>query len=334
MNKLQDVVIVRTISIIGVVAFHAYGMMCASAHFPATQQVYNDIYFRINQCGFINIAMPLFVFISGYLFSFLLLKGKYVSYMELLKNKSTRLIIPYLFFTVIMMLTTNNFSWRPLYAGGYWHLWYIPMLLWCFVICYPIHKIARDNLLIKFLFLSLFLCLYFIPPSEFPLFGIKNLNPNICWFYLGYMFFPYREKIIQIIAKYYLALPLLIIYVMSNVLYVNKYGDYSLSSIISSFSGLVLLWFIINKVIAVKSKIADITIIKEIDKTSFGIYIFHNWFQMYMISRTAQNILPLEQWAADHVVLFPLLFFISSFILSYIATKITLKTHIGRFLIG
>lgn len=61
-NKLLDIAFIRAIAIIMVVAFHAYGMMYAAAHFPALKDTYYQMYFTLNQCVFINIAMPMFVF--------------------------------------------------------------------------------------------------------------------------------------------------------------------------------------------------------------------------------------------------------------------------------
>lgn len=48
-----------------------------------------------------------------------------------------------------------------------------------------------------------------------------------------------------------------------------------------------------------------------LSKYSFGIYIFHNWVGPYMISSTAKRIFPLEDLAANHVVLFPLMLTLS-----------------------
>lgn len=48
-----------------------------------------------------------------------------------------------------------------------------------------------------------------------------------------------------------------------------------------------------------------------LSKYSFGIYIFHNWVGPYMISSTAKRIFPLEDLAANHVVLFPFMLTLS-----------------------
>ena len=51
--------------------------MYVPAHFPETVQMYHDTYFWINQCVGINVAMPMFTLIAGFLFSYLYDKGKY-----------------------------------------------------------------------------------------------------------------------------------------------------------------------------------------------------------------------------------------------------------------
>ena len=53
--------------------------------------------------GLINYAMPLFIFISGYLFPFLWRKGKYQDFWNLVKNKAKRILLPYF---------TKNKSWK------------------------------------------------------------------------------------------------------------------------------------------------------------------------------------------------------------------------------
>lgn len=41
-GRLNDVVIIRSIAIIMVVAFHAYYMMMVDGHFPESAQMYNN----------------------------------------------------------------------------------------------------------------------------------------------------------------------------------------------------------------------------------------------------------------------------------------------------
>lgn len=71
-----------------------------------------------------------------------------------------------------------------------------------------------------------------------------------------------------------------------------------------------------------------------LNRHCYGIYVFHNWLQPFMISSTATALLGLDILAIDHPILFPLLFFVGSFMLSLGITWVLLKTKTGRFLIG
>lgn len=66
--KLTYISILRSLSILVVVFFHVYQYMYVPAHFPETVQMYHDAYFWINQCVGINVAMPMFTLIAGFLF--------------------------------------------------------------------------------------------------------------------------------------------------------------------------------------------------------------------------------------------------------------------------
>ena len=61
-KRLDDISILRVLCILVVVFFHCYGMMYAESHFPETASVYEHLYFIPNQCVFVNVALPLFVF--------------------------------------------------------------------------------------------------------------------------------------------------------------------------------------------------------------------------------------------------------------------------------
>ena len=71
-----------------------------------------------------------------------------------------------------------------------------------------------------------------------------------------------------------------------------------------------------------------------LSKYSFGIYIFHNWVGPYMISSTAKRIFLLEDLAANHVVLFPLMLTLSVICISWCLSWALMQTKVGRILIG
>ena len=131
--KLTYISILHSLSILVVVFFHVYQYMYVPAHFPETVQMYHDAYFWFNQCVGINIAMPMFTLIAGFLFSYFYDKGKYQEFVPLIKKKAMRLLLPFFVFGILMMATTGV-SFRPweLYTGGFAHLWYLSFLFWCF----------------------------------------------------------------------------------------------------------------------------------------------------------------------------------------------------------
>lgn len=330
-GKLYDVVIIRSFAIIIVVAFHAYGMMYAEAHFPTLKNIYSQLYFVWNQCIFINVAMPMFVFVSGYLFAFLWRKGKYQDFWNLVKNKAKRILLPYFVFGLIMMATTNNFHPFTLLYGGYWHLWFLPMLFWCFIVAFFLNKYFV-SLRAQFVIVCICFVLSLFPKFIPRILGLHNITIWFCWFYLGIIIYNYRERLIVGLAKFRLEYILLIVYLAITIYKPTEYGDIYWYNVIAQICIVIVLWYWVNKIDWHEIKLMQPIV--SISNCSYGIYIFHNWIQMYLISRTAQRLFPLERWAAEHTILFPLCFFLLSLGISYVLTRLLLKTRIGRFLIG
>lgn len=134
----SDIAILRLIAIIIVASFHVYGMTYAN-HLPAeVAGIYKDMYDSVNKNGAINIAMPMFVVISGYLFAMQIVAGKIKGFKYMLMGKAKRILLPFFFFTIIFSMTYSGWSWQPFYQWTYWHLWFLPMLFWLFVISYTV----------------------------------------------------------------------------------------------------------------------------------------------------------------------------------------------------
>lgn len=70
--------------------------------------MFSRLYEHTNESVLICIAMPMFVFVSGWLFSYLLSIGKYSTWWSLLRKKGQRILLPYVVFTVLFMSTTGN----------------------------------------------------------------------------------------------------------------------------------------------------------------------------------------------------------------------------------
>lgn len=251
-NRLIDVVIIRSFAIVLVVAFHAYYMMMVEGHFPKSMDLYRGMYFNIN-CLILQFRMPLFILISGYLFSHLEnAKGKYPTLKALVSNKFKRLIIPLLVFATIFMVTTNDFNWRPYYSWGYQHLWFVSMLFWCFVFTrvqsfIPISKTWYWKLSILVVFF--YFCVN--PPANYPAFGLQYLFGWYFWFYSGYQLYLNRNAIYNFFNKHQIVYSIILAAVFAcccwfkcTVLQNDNIKTWYTE--IGNISIVLLLWFWIN----------------------------------------------------------------------------------------
>lgn len=324
----------RLLAIIVVVAFHAYGMCYAEAHLPQPlPKVYKETYEWFNQYIPINVAIPLFVFVSGYLFGMQLSKGKYHSLWQVARDKFLRLGIPYYFFLPIMMATYSGFKLEPFYTGGYWHLWFLPMLWWMFITVFPLRSVFFYGR--WWMVCCLCICAYiFALLGQFlpHVFGLHHLNELLWCFLLGFVIIRYEEKILNTIKTYYLVFPLAIIYIITIIWFPTEYGYVSVALLIGSTSAILVLWYLFRIIFWNRLRITPYLL--SVSACSLGIYIFHNWMEVYLISSTAQRLFPITEFASQHIILFPLLFTIAAFVVSLILTKLMLKTNIGQMLFG
>lgn len=340
MKKLYDVVVLRSLATVMVVAFHAYGLMYWYDISDITEK-YKDLYYGINQYV-LNFRMPLFVFISGFLFSYLEReKNKYPTLIALFKNKFKRLIIPYFVFTTIYMLTTGmGFSFKILIAGWLAHLWFIPTLFWCFIFtrlsCFLPYSHTRY---FKATLLAINFILLFVNLPKLGIMSIQFFPEWFFWFYFGYVLSPYRNQLYDYLNKRKIWLLIFMAIYSLEFIYATRFveceeerGGYVNFAHVAI---VLLIWYATNWSIKNSKKAWYKSVVfKELNKTSYGIYVLHYWLQTLLLSSSIKELLQLKTFATDHVLLFPFLFFLTTLAFSYISTKVLLKTKVGRFLIG
>ena len=131
--KLKNIVVLRSFAIITVVLYHCYcPWLYAWNWFECPLRGLYSYLFETVMVG----RMPLFVCVSGYLFSHLLLdRGKYQSFSGFIKNKIKRLLIPCFTFTGLMCVCLHENYITAIWQGGY-HLWFLKMLFLCFITCW------------------------------------------------------------------------------------------------------------------------------------------------------------------------------------------------------
>lgn len=322
-EKLQEVTFLRVLAVLMLVAWHSY---CTYICWGLADSPLNIFYTRLFRFLTPDAYMPVFTFISGYLFYYLMVeKRKYVDFKEFLKNKINRLLIPYIVlgFT-INMTQIGRQNPLELLVGTPNHLWYCLMLFYCFIACWLIEMklTSRYNIIA--------MCLSFLFVLVV---GARNIirTPLGLWmpiyyygyFYMGFLVFKHKEKIMIVVKKYWYLL--LAIYIISII--------WSFNSHFLLFTTLTftLMLYVIGTM--VKNSRGGVKLLeshwsKEIEKCSFGIYVFHQWI-IWNVTRYPD----MSCFMSEHYILFPFLLYISVFILSYIMTKLSIQTKIGRYLL-
>ena len=151
-NNLSNCGFVKTVLMLFVILGHA----CAfwSGHWftenPAIQSLgLNILYAWIN-----SFHIYAFTMVSGYVFTFKFTRGEYCEYLPFLLNKTKRLIVPYVFVTILWVapISAFFFNWnlgfvvkKYLFAIDPSQLWFLWMLFGVFVITWPMRKVPIDK---------------------------------------------------------------------------------------------------------------------------------------------------------------------------------------------
>lgn len=342
---LSEVAIIRPILIVLLVFYHAFAIY-SGAWAPIKGYPEVPAYWWLDKLSY-AFMLEMFVFISGYVFGFQVrtkgnekLKAK-----NLLWGKFKRLMIPCMVFSLLYILLFGNIAQpvqKTLYGllNGVGHMWFLPMLFWCFVGVWVIEKL---RLKAKWIIPVLFLCSIcsFLP---LPL-RMGTAMYYMLFFYLGYIiekedisldrFYTLKHCIILIIAFCILfpTLTLLREKICSlngvdNQL-VTKIAIVSLSSlmkIIYSSVGLAML----NIIIGYKEKNRKMPLpqwIIKIGNLCFGVYLLQQF-----ILRGLYNYTNLPQILGCYWL--PWVGFVVALAGSIIITELLIKTKIGKFLIG
>lgn len=189
--------------------------------------------------------------------------------------------------------------------------------------------------------LAIFLCFDIVHEIPVPFLAISNFVCSYFWFYFGYQLYLSRDRIYHIINshKYLFSTGLLLIFIActwAKCIYIEDNGIRTWYTELANVAIVMLFWYWVNLlIISAKSNGGGyLQKFNYLNRHAYGIYVFHNWIQPFMISSTAIGLFGLDVLAMKYPILFPLLFFISSFIISFGLTWILLKTRFGRFLIG
>jgi peptidoglycan/LPS O-acetylase OafA/YrhL len=205
------------------------------------------------------------------------------------------------------------------------------MLFYCFLVIYPLHKFKNLYVQLAILLLALIFRISPLSANDLP-FGLIYLKRFFFWFYLGYFVLYNQDKL----KGLYHTLSITLLFASWIVFCILTYYEYmDIRFLNISYVFFVLFFHVLIYKLFHIQKIQVPSWIKKIDQYSYGIYIFHLFF-IYLIIEHRINPLydQTMQYAAQYPVLFPLLLFGYSFLLSLCVAKLLLKTKVGKYLIG
>ena len=245
--------------------------------------------------------MPLFMFLSGLLFQYLIDMGKYKKSTIFLTKKINRLLIPFLIFSPLMIyfFPVGNDSFSEilkLFLNGAHHLWFILTLLYAYLFFYFfrsfLDKLPFVVLLPIFIILSILG--RYLSIKYGGLFGLSNDLIYFLYFYLGILLWKnYKSNLLKF--NHWILLGLYLSVRIIHMLYF-RFDEYVwINAILSTFEGIIGSLWAWRFAFVYGEKIMHTLNrpIQFISKNSYGIYLFHLPI-IYTITKIFQNFDPVN----------------------------------------
>ena len=345
----MEVAMMRPILILCIVIGHSFAIFSGAWPNPFEDKTVlgSPIYSSVNPL-FISFQLAGFVFISGYVNSYInyCSRGKNQSLLKLLFKKTKRLLVPaWLFgavYYVLFLYDLDTFTIKSCLLEiflGAGHLWFLPMLFGCILL---VQICESCRIRPRYILIALFLIV--LLPSQFV--AYTQFLHYAFYFYLGQIVWQKRFDI-NLKNKAFLCVNLAV-YVLTFVLYDSQKADmlHCWNSFVShmdwaSFMSIVLvdfikmlmcvsgILFLLGVILWILSKLnlQKNRIVEFSNKVCYGVYIFHQFILWYLVYHTS---------LIYNVGITELPFFLLSvtLVVSVVLAQMSLKTRVGRFLIG
>lgn len=277
--------------------------------------------------------MPLFMFLSGSIYSFCLEKGKYSDSAAFIRSKAKRLLIPYFAFgflyvaPVMCLLNLSSDNYLTYCLNGILlsqnsrHLWYLLALFWIFLFAVLIKPIYQKGKGYEILLILISCVLYTVKEYIPDLFQFKDTFQFQLFFVLGMIFnchYSMFERIFQKFGFFFWLCPFIL---MLRFVFGHTGKIVNIYKVLGICMMLYFSWTILRY----KPRINNLKLYKSLKRNSFGIYLFHPMIIYALFAFLGQySINPL---------LLSIVAFIASTVISYAATEFLRKKNL-HILIG
>ena len=344
---LYEVSIIRPTIIFLLVVLHAFAHV---ANWVGGGIVYHNDYQEVVLyrwfCWLISgFRIETIALIAGYVFAYQSLDlNRSYKFWPFLVKKFKRLIIPMLFFGVFyffcFIYPQTGFSTIGFLSqlfSGCGHLWFLPMLFWCFLAIWFIDRFKLSS----WLTLLTLAAISIVPIPHLPL-GLTRLPHFVFYVYGGYFLWTKRDYLYAHCLKNGYIIFLWVLYVvfvvikhtclpgmsaeMSMFQKVMILGLSGIIKLLMSCFGIMALYLSVCKKTTKEGYCPKQWVI-DASNDCYGVYVYHQFILVFLYFYT-----PLVGMCQRYLV--PWVALLITIAISLLLTRLTLKTKIGRFLIG
>ena len=280
-----------------------------------------------------------FVFVSGYIFSFVLNERQsYVSFNEFIGKKARRLLIPFMFILLfwqipIRLLICDQSSTQIIHdcvlASNPDQLHFILMLFWVFVIAWFVVPIWNNKpyiscaVLIGVYYLGSFVDIY---ATDY--FRLLETCKELLFFFMGYSIRFFDCKKIRNIRMPIWAFLWAVFFILSEIMQLIKMPGYTVAKEIICLPlhivAVLSVFFILNKAVTYFN----------LNNNSFFIMLSKRMMGIYLLHQQLIYLVVLMLGGKINSILLVLVSFVVTTVISFIITSILLRVKVTRTLIG
>ena len=307
--RLHEIDRLRPIVIVLLIIMHAFTMYSGhNSGWPLPEGISAvKGYWWIQQLTY-SCILELFTFISGYVYAFALYGlHKNYRFLDILKNKALRLLVPCIVFGVFYSLLLNEdnvFGLEYIYKllNGFGHLWYLTMLFEVFVFIFLLEHFVYSNKM-KLIILVIVSMMSFIIPNYLQIAQTAYFS---FFFFVGMICFQNKEQIrlnislkkIAILWLIFLSSLVCLIMLKENLneiistdniytTFVLREGIKKISTILYSILGVLAFWTTSLFLSPQNSS----KWISWFNRNCFGAYLFHQILLQYIYYETSMPLM-------------------------------------------
>lgn len=305
-NELNNCTYVKGLLVISIVLYHSMLIFASSTWFrvPSQPSAVFDILAR-----FLNsFHIYTFTFISGYIYSFICFEeGRYNNNVKFWKNKFKRLVVPYIFMTLLWGLpvyyhffTTDiwNIMEKFFLADSPEQLWFLLMIFWVFVIYHFISRWIDKHFMICTLLIAALYLIGTIWDYTLDYFQFFKGLQFILFFHVGVCWRKFSGGDCRIYKIPSALLATVHVFLFALQIYVSglhhdmiiKLLDLGLTSFLHIYGAFA--WFVIFQKAVYKKYIRECSIVRYVSKYGMSIYLIHQQIIYFVLNIVMNKLSP------------------------------------------